>query len=129
MAAYRLPYLLAGGSLLFKQESKYYEHFYNQLVPYIHYVPVKIDLSDLVEKIKWAINNDDKAEEISRNGQKYANAHLLPKNIFCYYAHLLHDFSKKIKSSIEVLEGMEKIEESKNIRECDCHKNSINDEL
>lgn len=119
MAAYRLPYLLAGGSLLFKQDSKYYEHFYNQLLPYVHYIPVKIDLSDLVEKIHWAIANDAKAKEIAKNGQIFANNHLLPKDVYCYYANLLQAFSQKIVSKIDILVGMEKVEQKQNIQ-CDC---------
>ena len=31
VAAYRLPYLLAADSVVFKQESKYYEHFYKDV--------------------------------------------------------------------------------------------------
>ncbi|KAL3283578.1 hypothetical protein HHI36_006717 [Cryptolaemus montrouzieri] len=64
VAAYRFPYLLAGGSLVFKQESKYYEHFYNDLVPYVHYVPIKNNLDDLVEKIQWAIDHDEEAKKL-----------------------------------------------------------------
>lgn len=119
VAAYRLPYLLAGGSLVFKQESKYYEHFYRLLIPNVHYVPVKADLSDLVEKVQWATVNDAKAKEIAKNGQQFANNHLLPKDIFCYYAHLLEEFSKRITSEIKVLEGMEKVEQKQN-KNCDC---------
>jgi len=60
VAAYRFPYLLAGDGVVFKQESEYYEHFYPELQPFVHYVPFKHDLSDLREKIQWARDNDDK---------------------------------------------------------------------
>jgi len=60
VAAYRFPNLLAGNSVVFKQESIYYEFFYGQLEPFVHYVPVERDLSDLVEKINWAQENDEK---------------------------------------------------------------------
>ena len=60
VAAYRFPYLMAGGSLIFKQDSNYYEHFYQDLKPYVHYVPIKADVSDIVEKIQWARNHDEK---------------------------------------------------------------------
>lgn len=63
MAAYRLPYLLAGDSLVLKQQSPYYEHFYGDLRPWIHYVPFKRDLSDLEEKLKWAMDNDEKVSK------------------------------------------------------------------
>ena len=60
MAAYRLPYLIAGDSVVLKQDSKYYEYFYKQLRPYEHYIPIKSDLSDLLMQIEWAKNNDNK---------------------------------------------------------------------
>lgn len=127
MASYRFPYLLAGGSLVFKQESKYYEHFYSDLVPNVHYVAIKEDLSDLVEKILWAKQNDAEAYRIAKNGQKFANDNLLPKDIFCYYGNLLQQFSQKIVSKIEVLEGMEIVESSKENKFCYCLANK--DEL
>jgi len=52
VAAYRLPYLLAGDSVVMKQASPYYEHFYSQLEPNVHYIPLKRDLSDLFKKIQ-----------------------------------------------------------------------------
>ena len=60
VAAYRLPYLMAGNSLVLKQDSGYYEHFYKEMKPWVHYVPVRADLSDLEEKIEWARANDEK---------------------------------------------------------------------
>jgi hypothetical protein len=38
-------------------------------VPWVHYVPVKRDLSDLIENIEWLKANDDKAREIGLNGK------------------------------------------------------------
>ena len=45
---FRFPYLLAGNSVVLKQESEYFEHFYSDLLPWLHYVPVNPDLSNLV---------------------------------------------------------------------------------
>ena len=60
MAAYRFPYLLVGDAVVFKQDSPYYEHFYKDLTPGVHYIEFKRDLSDLEEKLRWAKKNDDK---------------------------------------------------------------------
>lgn len=65
VAAYRFPWLLAGGSAVLKQDSKYYEHFYGQLQPWVHYVPVKADLSDLLQQVQWLKDNDEKASVIT----------------------------------------------------------------
>lgn len=130
VAAYRFPYLLAGGSLVFKQKSKYYEHFYNELIPNLHYIPIEEDLSDLVETILWAKENDAAAKKITKTAQKFVNENLLPKHIFCYYGNLLYLFSEKIFSKIEVLPGMEKVENTKKENKfCDCTLNKNKDEL
>lgn len=88
VAAYRFPYLLSGGGLVLKQDSSYYEHFYKQLKPWEHYVPIKGDLSDLVEKIKWAREHEDEAYKIAGNAKQYVNDNLLPQHIICYHAIL-----------------------------------------
>lgn len=54
VAAYRFPYLMLGNSVVMKQDSSYYEHFYTHLRPGRHYLQLKRDLSDLIEKIQWA---------------------------------------------------------------------------
>lgn len=51
VAAYRLPYLLGGSGVVLKQDSPYYEFFYHDLEPFVHYIPFKRDLSDLIEKV------------------------------------------------------------------------------
>lgn len=65
VAAYRLPYLLVGDSVVLKQDSIYYEHFYNELQPWKHYIPVKSNLSDLLEKLKWAKDHDEEVRSVS----------------------------------------------------------------
>lgn len=94
--------MLAGDSLVFKQESEYYEHFYNELTPWVHYVPVRRNLSDLVELIKLMINDDESAKTISSNGQKYARENLAPHNILGYYL-LLFQVSFILNISIYLL--------------------------
>ena len=89
VAAYRFPYLLAGGSLVLKQDSAYYEHFYHQLEPWVHYVPVERDIGDLVERLEWARGNDKKAREMARNAAQFVEDHLLPEQLYCYIFQLL----------------------------------------
>lgn len=88
VAAYRMPYLLTGGGLVLKQDSPYYEHFYKQLNAWEHFVPVKRDLSDLVDRVKWAQKNDEKAKQIAINARNFGNENLLPQHVICYHAAL-----------------------------------------
>ena len=89
VAAYRFPYLLAGGSLVLKQDSAYYEHFYHRLEPWVHYVPVERDIGDLVKRLEWARENDEKAREMARNAAQFVEDHLLPEQLYCYIFQLL----------------------------------------
>ncbi|XP_067001776.2 protein O-glucosyltransferase 2 [Anabrus simplex] len=123
VAAYRVPYLLVGDSLLFKQDSKYYEFFYHQLEPWKHYIPFKSDLSNLVDLIKWAKENDDEARKISLNGQKFARENLMPHDIFCYHAVLFKEWSTRLVSEIQVLPDMEHVPQpapSDSQKSCTC---------
>ena len=42
------------------------------LVPYVNYIPICYDLSDLQEKIMWVVNNDIEAEQIAKNALYFA---------------------------------------------------------
>lgn len=70
---------------MFKQESDYYEHFYNELIPWVHYVPLKRNLDNLVELVNVMIESDRSARMISLNGQKFARDNLAPHDILGYY--------------------------------------------
>lgn len=103
VAAYRLPYLLAGGGMVLKQDSPYYEHFYSQIEAWKHFVPVARDLSDLVEKVQWALEHDEEVQRIAQNAQHFANEQLLPQHIICYHA-LLFSVSNLIIFPCEIMQ-------------------------
>jgi len=42
------------------------------LIPFVNYIPVQYDLSDLKEKIEWVINNDSEAEKIAQNALQFS---------------------------------------------------------
>ncbi|KAM7002278.1 protein O-glucosyltransferase 3 [Tautogolabrus adspersus] len=95
VAAYRFPYLMLGNSLVLKQDSQYYEYFYTHLKAGTHYVPVKRNLSDLLEKIHWAKENDTEAQKIARAGQAAARELLQPSRLYCYYYRVLQMYSER----------------------------------
>ncbi|XP_066596302.1 protein O-glucosyltransferase 2-like isoform X2 [Prorops nasuta] len=127
VAAYRFPYLLAGDSVVFKQDSPYYEHFYKSLKSGEHYISVKRDLSNLVEQIKWAKKHDKEVKKISRTARQFVRDNLLPQHIFCYYAVLFNEWSKRLMSQVKVLDNMEEVKQSEHF--CRCHLNHFKDEL
>lgn len=62
---------LYSGSVLLKTESIWKQWYYDDLKPYIHYVPVNNDFSNLNEQIEWCQNNQDKCKEITNNAKKF----------------------------------------------------------
>lgn len=53
----RFPLVLSTASAIFKMKA--FEDYGSLLAkPFVHYVPVKMDLSDLEERLQWAKNND-----------------------------------------------------------------------
>ncbi|KAF7649885.1 hypothetical protein LDENG_00134430, partial [Lucifuga dentata] len=95
VAAYRFPYLMLGNSLVLKQDSPYYEYFYSLLKAGTHYIPVRRNLSDLIQKIKWAKENDDEAQKIAKAGQAMARELLQPSRLYCYYYKVLQMYSER----------------------------------
>ncbi|BFZ13095.1 hypothetical protein BsWGS_16134 [Bradybaena similaris] len=120
VAAYRLPYLLAGDAAVFKQESEYYEHFYSRLKPDVHYVPIKQDLSDLLEKIQWAMSNDDKVKVIAKNGQEFAREHLTPANILCYHVRAFQQYARRLKTKPQITSEFELVKQPEDSASCSC---------
>jgi len=72
----RLKLLLFAGRPLFIQTRPWREFFFDGLVPFEHYIPVKEDLSDLSSQIDWAEANPQSAAAIARQGQEFAIGHL-----------------------------------------------------
>lgn len=95
VAAYRFPYLMLGNSLVLKQDSQYYEYFYGHLQAGTHYVPVQRNLTDLLDNIRWARENDAAARAIATAGQAAARELLQPGRLYCYYHAVLRAYAER----------------------------------
>lgn len=134
VAAYRFPYLMAGDSVVLKQDSEYYEHFYGQLLPMVHYIPFKRDLSDLVQKLEWAKTHDNEVRKIAQNARLFVAENLLPQNIFCYYVLLLKNYSTRLLQPPSKQSDMEFVSQPVTNSNCNCQEGKsyervIQDEL
>lgn len=85
----RTKVLMFSGRPLFIADRKWKEYWYKDLVPFVHYIPVKEDLSDLIEKLNWAENNPDQAKTIAVNAQEFARQNLTRKAALDYYTKLI----------------------------------------
>ena len=62
---------LYSGSVLLKVKSIWKEWYYDMMKEWVHYIPIKNDLSDLNIMIEWCINNDDICRTISNNARLF----------------------------------------------------------
>ena len=62
------------GCVVFKVESlfSYKQWYYDDLMPFEHYIPISCNLGDLEEKIGWALKNEDECLKISSRARKLA---------------------------------------------------------
>ncbi len=84
VSAFRLSIELSMGSVVLLAESKWKLWYSDMLIPYVHYVPVKKDLSNLIKQIKWCRDNDAKCQEIVANSTKFFHTYLQEKGILDY---------------------------------------------
>lgn len=54
--------------------------FRDKLVPWVHYVPVEWDLSDLREKVQWIWDHDEDAKKIAENALEFSRTVLSCEN-------------------------------------------------
>ncbi|XP_062867378.1 protein O-glucosyltransferase 3 isoform X2 [Trichomycterus rosablanca] len=123
VAAYRFPYLMLGDSLVLKQDSPYYEHFYTHLSPNRHYIPIKRSLSDLIQRIQWAKENDGEVEQIAKAGQAAVRELLQPHRLYCYYYMVLQHYATRQLTDPEIHPDMEEVQQpSDPAAACECHR-------
>ncbi|XP_060090433.1 protein O-glucosyltransferase 1 isoform X1 [Heteronotia binoei] len=95
-ASFRFKHLFLCGSLVFHVGEDWQEFFYAQLKPWVHYIPVKSDLSNVRELLQLVKENDDIAQEIAERGRQFIMNHLQMEDISCYWERLLTGYSKAL---------------------------------
>jgi hypothetical protein len=63
------------------------------LVPWVHYVPVRYDLSVLVEQIVWARQHQERCEEISSSALEFAGKAYMPEIASLHLLHVLRTYA------------------------------------
>ncbi|KAA8496042.1 KDEL motif-containing protein 1 [Porphyridium purpureum] len=85
--AERVRNLLFLNSALMKHDVKLQEWFYLLMQPFVHYIPVKEDMSDLIEQQQWAVDHDRDVEQIAANGVEFAQ-NVLSEAAMLEFAHM-----------------------------------------
>jgi len=92
--AFRLSLELSMGCVVLLADSKYRTWYRRYLIPYVHYVPLKEDLSNLFEQIRWCRNNDKKCEDISINSKIFYDTYLSKNGMLDYLQYLFFRIKK-----------------------------------
>ena len=75
-------------------ESTAKDWFYDDLKPWVHYVPIKNDFTDILDKIEYLRAHDEDAREIAVNGSKFARFHFQKSEIRKYLLNVMIKYSK-----------------------------------
>lgn len=102
---------LLSGSLTLKQESDEVQYFYGAVKPYVHYVPVKNNMDDLLDKITWAKEHDAECRIMAEKAREFALQNLMPNQIYAYLYWVLNEYaSLQTFTSMEVDPSWKKIQ-------------------
>jgi len=72
----RLKVLLWSRRPVLLQDREWCEYWHHKLIPWVHFIPVARDLSDLVERVEWARGHPDEAAKIAEQALEFARANL-----------------------------------------------------
>jgi serine/threonine protein kinase len=104
VSAFRLSLELSMGSVILLVDSEWKIWYRDLLLPFgdkynetlAHYVPIKEDLSDLIEKIQWCRDNDKKCEQIAKNGLDFFRTYLQKEGVLQYMQKILVNLKKEM---------------------------------
>jgi hypothetical protein len=97
-AACRYGFMMRLGSVILKVESQQVADtmwYFPLLKPFVDYVPVKADLSDLEEKIKWCRDHDDECRKIAENAIDFYNKYVAKDALLDYVQMVCKNISKR----------------------------------
>ncbi|CAB4004741.1 O-glucosyltransferase 1 [Paramuricea clavata] len=108
-ASFRYKHLFLCGSVVFQVGDEWLEFFYTALKPWVHYVPVRTDLSDVRDLIEFARANDKVVHEIAKRGEKFIWDHLRMEDVHSYWKRLLKKYAELLKWKPELNKDFKKI--------------------
>lgn len=88
-SSWRLHELLLSGSVLMLQEHPVVEWLQMHLQPWIHYVPLAEDLSDLIERIEWLRANDEHARLLAEAALHVGQQLASDQAVWCFFVRAL----------------------------------------
>ena len=100
-AACRYGFMMRLGSVILKVAPRQVADrmwYFPLLQPYIDHVPVKADLSDLEDKIRWCRENDDKCKQIGQNAMAFYEKYVARSALLDYVEMVCKNISRRYVS-------------------------------
>ncbi|KAL7495686.1 hypothetical protein ACHAWT_006868 [Skeletonema menzelii] len=89
---------LAMPGVLFHHITSTKDYIHDHLLPWVHYVPIQSDLSDLREKVDWAETRPDEARMIAERATEFMRQMGTPEG---YESLFIEDIVKPLKAVID----------------------------
>ena len=96
VSAFRLSLELSMGCVILLVDSPWKIWYRDLLKEGEHYVSVKSDLSDLIEKIKWCRANDAECEKIAKNARIFFDTYLQKDGVMDYMQKTLVNLKQEM---------------------------------
>lgn len=85
----RVKILLQLGRPVFLIDRPFQEWYFDRLVPMKHFIPVKEDLSDLIEKYEYMENHPDVYDDMIKAMAEFVEKYFAPENILGYLKEIV----------------------------------------
>ncbi len=96
-ASFRHRHLFLCGSLVLHVGTpgdEWLEFYYKQMKPWVHYIPIKQDMSDSEEILRFVHENDSLVRTIAERGTEWIRNHLRMDDVANYWYMLLKSYAK-----------------------------------
>lgn len=89
---------LASGCVVLKQNSTHKQWFYDWLVPYKHYLPLKSDLSDIMGVLQNSSEDfQSQLKQMVADSAKLVEEELTPAKVFGYFIGMVNALHKRVE--------------------------------
>ncbi len=85
---------LLSNSVVLKQSSNNIQWFYPILTEGKDYITIAYDMSDVLDKVKWAHEHDLESIKSAADGSELIKKEITPEHLYLYWDYLLTEYSK-----------------------------------
>lgn len=110
----RIPWIMYSNSVLVKQTSNKIEWFYSALKPYVNYVPVNAELTDIFSQFEWMKKHDQEVKQIAINAHDFIAKDLMPEQIEAHMVLILNEYHK-IQRDKEIIATLPSAQETRSL--------------